>query len=165
MVQGSGCLNYALVLRIAEGNSTHSISAANRFIMERNRAAIQSALSHLPSGVSVCGHTDLAVGDLKFSGNAQRRRKNFLLFHGTLLLDFDLKLVGELLNMPSLQPDYRGRRPHGEFVTNLGIAEARVKHELSQVWGANEAARDHPVEQVARLVAEKYSRPEWNQKF
>src|SRR5262245_28553537 len=40
VVQGPGCLNYALVLRIADHQPTHSIQTANQFIMERNRDAI-----------------------------------------------------------------------------------------------------------------------------
>ncbi|TAL05365.1 MAG: lipoate--protein ligase family protein, partial [Verrucomicrobia bacterium] len=32
VVQGPGCLNYALVLRITEDGATRSISAANKFI-------------------------------------------------------------------------------------------------------------------------------------
>src|SRR5258706_6702590 len=35
VVQGPGCLNYALVLRINEDGPTRSIIAANQFIVER----------------------------------------------------------------------------------------------------------------------------------
>ena len=42
VLQGPGCLNYALVLRISEDGPTRNISAANRFIMQRNRAALES---------------------------------------------------------------------------------------------------------------------------
>lgn len=165
VVQGRGCLNYALVLRITENGPTRSISAANQFIMERNRAAIESVLRVRPASVQVCGHTDLALDGLKFSGNSQRRRKNFLLFHGTFLLDFDLALVGELLHMPSAQPDYRARRPHGEFIANLELDAAAVKLALTHAWGAGEAAKEFPEAEVASLVREKYSTEAWNLKF
>ena len=36
VLQGPGCLNYSLVLRINRSPPLHSISKANRFIMERN---------------------------------------------------------------------------------------------------------------------------------
>src|SRR6266853_3734385 len=39
VVQGPGCLNYALILRITEDGPMRSISSANQFIMERNRVA------------------------------------------------------------------------------------------------------------------------------
>src|SRR5450432_916137 len=42
VLQGAGCLNYALVLRINENSPLASIASANQFIMERNRAAIES---------------------------------------------------------------------------------------------------------------------------
>src|SRR5450755_3522098 len=41
VVQMPGGLNYALILRITEDGPTRSISSANKFIMEKNRAAIQ----------------------------------------------------------------------------------------------------------------------------
>ncbi|MEI9961800.1 MAG: hypothetical protein WDM76_11895 [Limisphaerales bacterium] len=90
--------------------------------MERNRVAVESVFAKLKIQnskfkTSVSGHTDLALHGLKFSGNSQRRKKNFLLFHGTFLLNFDLALVGELLRMPSLQPNYRQSRSHDEFIT------------------------------------------------
>src|SRR5689334_6062792 len=65
VVQGPGCLSYALVLQISGDNPTHSIHAANHFIMERNRHAIAS-LNSQPSTLNpvICGHTDLAIDGL-----------------------------------------------------------------------------------------------------
>ena len=48
VVQGPGCLNYAVILRITETGPTRSISTANHFIMERVRAAIAS-INYQPS--------------------------------------------------------------------------------------------------------------------
>ena len=112
VLQGAGCLNYALILRITDDGPCRTITSANQFIMERNRAAIEALYKTFnfqlsTFNFSVSGHTDLALNGRKFSGNSQRRKKNFLLFHGTFLLDFDLALVSEFLRMPSLQPDYR----------------------------------------------------------
>src|SRR4029077_14400618 len=42
VVQGPGCLNYTLVLRIADDGPLPTIGTANQFIMRRNRAAIDS---------------------------------------------------------------------------------------------------------------------------
>ena len=115
--------------------------------------------------ISVRGHTDLCLGDLKFAGNSQRRRKNFLLFHGTLLLNCDLALVSELLPMPSLQPDYRASRPHEDFVTNLNLPAEKVKAALANAWNANDDLRQPPLEEISKLAREKYSAREWNFKF
>lgn len=165
VVQGPGCLNYALVLRITRDGPTRSIAAANRFIMERNRAAIASSLPLLAASIQIQGHTDLTIDGRKFSGNAQRRRKHFLLFHGSLLLGFDLGLIGELLPMPSQQPDYRDRRRHADFLTNLELPAALVKHELAKAWKTSESTHEFPTESVRELVVAKYSNEEWNEKF
>ena len=169
VLQGAGCLNYALVLRITEDGPCRSITTANQFIMERNRAAIESLftseIGNPKSEISVCGHTDLAIGGLKFSGNSQRRKKNFLLFHGTLLLNFDLALVGEFLRMPSLQPDYRASRSHDDFLANLNLPAEKVRAALKKTWNANAELETIPLAQIQKLAAEKYAADEWNLKL
>ena len=165
VVQGPGCLNYALVLRITDDRPTHSIQAANQFIMERNREAVTSALRTPHSTLRVEGHTDLAVGDLKFSGNSQRRQRNYLLFHGTFLLHFDLSLVSELLHLPSLRPAYRQSRPHDEFVTNLKLEATAIKQAIVKTWQARETLENVPLATINSLVRSKYERRDWNFKF
>lgn len=163
IVQLPGGLNYSVILRIEENGPTRNISAANQFIMERNRAAIETLFPR--PQISVRGHTDLCIGNVKFAGNSQRRRKNFLLFHGTLLLNCDLKVISELLLMPSLQPDYRASRPHEEFVTNLNLPAEPVKAALAKAWNAAEPFPDPPLAEITKLAREKYSTSEWNLKF
>jgi lipoate-protein ligase A len=166
IVQMAGGLNYSLILRIAASDPLQNITSANRFIMERNGAALSTLNSPLPTlDISVRGHTDLCLGNLKIAGNSQRRRKHFLLFHGTLLLACDLKLISELLLMPSLEPAYRSNRPHAEFVTNLNQPAHKVKAALAQAWNAEEPLEDPPLEMITRLAREKYSTREWNFKF
>lgn len=167
VVQMAGGLNYSLILRIDENGPTRNITTANQFIMEKNRAAIEAVarIQNPESRISVRGHTDLCLGELKFAGNSQRRRKNFLLFHGTLLLDCNLKLVSELLLMPSLEPDYRASRPHEEFVTNLHLPAEKIKAALAEQWNATEELKNPPLEEITKLAREKYSTREWNFKF
>jgi lipoate-protein ligase A len=137
--------------------------------MERNRAAIEdvfkSETGNRKPEISVHGHTDLALDGLKFSGNSQRRKKNFLLFHGTFLLNFDLALVGEFLRMPSLQPDYRAGRSHKEFLTNLNLPEDKVKAALKKSWNAVEELKAFSKSEIQKLAAQKYSTNEWNLKL
>jgi len=162
VLQGRGCLNYALILRIAENSPLASISTANKFIMERNRAAVETLLK---SQVSVRGHTDLVLDGKKFSGNSQRRHKNFLLFHGTFLLNLDLALIGEFLKMPSKQPEYRASRSHERFLTNLDLSAGKIKSALAKIWNANEELKNPPLKKISELAREKYSAREWNWKF
>ncbi len=163
VAQMAGGLNYSLILRIDEAGPTRNITTANQFIMERNRQAIATLLPQ--SKISIRGHTDLCLGDVKFAGNAQRRRKHFLLFHGTLLLNCDLNVISDLLLMPSLEPDYRVGRPHQEFVTNLNLPAAKVKQALAQEWNAAEESTNPPLEKIRALARAKYSTAEWNFKF
>jgi lipoate-protein ligase A len=63
--------------------------------------------------------------------------------------------------MPSRQPDYRGGREHAAFLSNLPGPAAELRRRLRSGWGADEERQDWPEEEVARLVAEKYSQAEW----
>ena len=162
ILQGPGCLNYSLVLRLDRASELRSITNTNRYILDRHQRALEPLAG---SGIRVTGTTDLALGALKFSGNAQRRKKHSLLFHGTFLFDFDIPLISRCLAMPSKQPAYRRTRPHEEFLTNLGLPGAALKQALRKAWGAAQTMKKIPVERIAALVREKYSKDEWNFKF
>jgi lipoate-protein ligase A len=162
VLQGPGCLNYTLVLRITADGPLHNIGIANQFIMRQNRAALEQVMNR---PVAIRGHTDLVISERKFSGNSQRRRKDFLLFHGTFLLNFDLALVSELLPMPSKQPDYREHRAHTEFMMNLKVPAEKVKAALRQAWKADEPLKGFLTENISVLAREKYATREWNFKF
>jgi lipoate-protein ligase A len=167
VVQGPGCLNYTLVLPITKDGPLHSIAVANQFIMRRNRAAIEPEVRSQKSEVRVAvrGHTDLAIGGRKFSGNSQRRRKHFLLFHGTFLLNFDLALIGDLLRMPSKEPDYRESRKHADFLTNINVSAEMLKAALQKAWDADAPLTNPPLEKIKTLARERYLANEWNFKF
>jgi lipoate-protein ligase A len=170
VLQGPGCLNYTLVLKITDDGPLHSITSTNRFIMERNRAVIESlypksGMRDPKSEIAVRGHTDLCLGDLKFSGNSQRRRKQFLLFHGTFLLNFDLALVSEVLATPPKQPEYRENRAHAEFLTNLNVRAETVKAVLQKAWNADLPVKSPPLDKAAILARDKYATIAWNQRF
>jgi len=101
VVQGPGCLNYSLVLKIPEAGPLTAIAPTNLHIMQQLCAALRPLLGTKLTPV-VRGFTDLAMGERKFSGNAQRRRRHALLFHGTFLLDFDLPVIEQVLRFPSI---------------------------------------------------------------
>lgn len=162
VLQGPGCLNYSLVLRISESGPLRGISTTNDFILERHQAALAALLL---APVEKRGQTDLAIGGLKFSGNAQRRRKHFLLFHGSFLLHFDIDLIEKTLPLPSKQPDYRLNRSHADFLMNLKVPAQVVKAALRKTWNADAPLEQIPFPQIAQLVHEQYSRDEWNRKF
>lgn len=159
VLQGPGCLNYSLVLRIANHPALASITQTNCFIMRRNAEAISSLLSR---EVAVAGFTDLALENFKFSGNAQRRKREWLLFHGTFLLGLDVQVMQELLLPPSKQPEYRQNRPHAKFLRQLDLPPEKINAALRAAWGANEVLAEIPSPLIAQLAKEKYSREDWN---
>ena len=161
VLQGPGCLNYALIHPIAPGQ-TLNVEATNKMVMETQRAAFEKLLGE---SVSVAGHTDLATGNLKFSGNAQRRRARYFLFHGTILLDFDLELVQRLLRAPSKEPDYRGKRSHRDFIRNLPISRDDVKNALRTAWHAGDVATSVEADELDELIEARYGRDAWNLRF
>src|ERR1022692_2830459 len=227
VLQGPGCLDYSLILKITEAGPLTGINSANRFIMERNRAALEklfldaareqpdtrtvsspsprpsgeragvrgteleikcllssfkggegveptsapassstrSQLSTLNSQLCIQGHTDLTLDGLKFSGNAQRRKKRCLLFHGTFLLRFNISLVEKFLQLPAKQPDYRQNRAHSDFLTNLDLPGESVKRALRKAWQADEPFKNPPRERIKSLSCDKYVTKEWNFKF
>jgi len=161
VVQGPGCLSYALILRIAGDTALQRIDSTNTFIMRRHARLLADATG-LP--IRHQGTTDLAVGEYKFSGNAQRRRRRFLLFHGTFLLDFPIPLMDDVLLNPPRMPLYRRERPHRKFVTNLRQPAARIKALLARFWNATPESTRIPTDVVTSLVEQKYSARSWNER-
>ncbi len=162
VLQGPGCLNYALVLPVAESGPLASITGTNEFVMERNREAVAGLVGQ---PVRIEGHTDLAVAGRKFSGNSQRRRRRCLLFHGTFLLGFELRLIGRVLRPPTREPAYRQGRGHGDFVMNLPVAEEVLRAALRRVWGAQNEMKNPPVALARELAAARYGNDEWNRRL
>ena len=164
VLQGPGCLNYSVILKIPAEGPLSGLTGTNCEVMRRNRAALAPLLG---PAVEVCGTSDLVIGGRKFSGNAQRRKRAFLLFHGTFLLDFDIDRVQKVLAMPSRQPEYRNLRTHTDFLTNIRLSPASVKEALVRAWGASEpmSAEEVPHTRIATLVQERYSQKSWNFKF
>jgi lipoate---protein ligase len=180
VVVGPGCLMYALVLSLQLRPRLRSIDQAHADVLGTIAAALRQALAVPPSGgidpvppkggtpaadLAMQGTCDLAVGDKKVSGNSVRCRRDHLLYHGTLLYDFPLEMVGQLLAMPPRQPEYRNARAHEAFVMNLPLDAAAIRQALCSAWGAAEACGDWPRAETARLAAEKYSRREWNEQL
>ncbi|HUR46776.1 MAG TPA: lipoate--protein ligase family protein [Candidatus Saccharimonadales bacterium] len=162
VLQLPGCLNYALVLNFENTPGLHSITDANCTIMRRHEKVV-SALLGQPIGIQ--GVTDLTWGELKFSGNSQRRKRRSLLFHGTFLLDAGLELIEECLRSPSKEPEYRQHRSHRNFVTNLNLSAVGLKNGLAEAWRAGDRLEMNLGEPIRELVETKYGREEWNLKW
>ena len=166
VLQGPGCLNYSLVLPIEAPDELNAITATNIFVMQQIHTALAPIV---PGQLAIQGYTDLTIDTVKFSGNAQRRKKRTILFHGSFLIDFNLDLIPQTLQEPAQQPEYRRHRPHRDFLRNIQVDRATLIQSFQQAWKATEkcegSTADEIAERAEKLVSEKYSRDEWNHRF
>ncbi len=160
VLQAKGCLNFALVLDQHGHPDLRTIRASHRYILEKVRTAlIATGLDARLEGIS-----DVAVQGYKVSGNAQRRKKRFLLHHGTLLYGADLTLISKYLKEPARRPEYRAGRSHADFVQNLPCPPHSLKKALAEAFWAVESPSEiaqHLQNEVDRLVSEKYACTAW----
>lgn len=131
ILQGPGCLNYTLCLNLDRHSSLESIPNSNSYILKEMITVFHNANLE---GVIMNGETDLTVGPKKFSGNAQRRKRKSLLFHGTILYNFDLSKIAYYLSHPPKEPDYRQNRDHTQFLDNITLNTELFKKSAIQHW-------------------------------
>lgn len=174
IVTGPGCLMYCLLLDYRIRPELRMLSQAHSFVMTRMQSALRSA------GIEteMNGTSDLTFGPAakKFSGNAMRAKRNWMIYHGTLLCKMDLELIFDCSGTPIRQPDYRRGRTHRDFLTSLDVSTDRIKQAIVNTWLASDDSldsdpvargrrtHDWPQDLTRRLVDEKYAQPEWNQK-
>lgn len=154
---GAGCLLFSLILRQDRHPALADVRGSYHYIL----GCLSRALAPLADGVRHLGISDLAVADRKFSGNAQQRKRHGLLHHGTILVSFDLDLIGLYLQHPSRQPEYRAQRAHGEFVANFPASTIDLKRRLQLAWQAQPGEMTLPLDLVRTLVQEKYGQKSW----
>lgn len=177
IVAGPGCLMYAVVLSLIDRPELRAIDQAHRFVLGR----IAETLSPFVPGIRCRGTSDLVLDDskecspegaccgdatgrtaLKVSGNSVRVKRNWLLYHGTLLYDFPIELIEACLPMPPREPDYRGGRSHRQFVVNLPISRTDLRRAIVAAWQAHEPCEAWPCELTANLVADRYGLASWH---
>ncbi|MDZ4659870.1 MAG: lipoate--protein ligase family protein [Bythopirellula sp.] len=159
ILAGPGCLMYAVVLSYADQPELKSIPRAHQFVLNR----IATSLASLVPGITLAGISDLAFSSSnnqlqKFSGNALRAKRTHFLYHGTLLHDFDLDRVGQLLAQATREPNYRNARTHGEFIANLPASREQLVNLLTSAWNANANLVFWPQDRMAQIVKQKYVR-------
>ena len=160
VVTGPGCMMYALVLSLNQRPGLQIVDQAHRFVLR----TLAEAFQPLVAGVECRGISDLAVGDKKFSGNSVRIKRDYLLYHGTLLYDFRLEWIDRLLAMPPRQPAYRNDRSHEAFIANLPISAAAIREALRTAWQATQPCSAWPRALTEQLVADRYGCREWNER-
>jgi lipoate-protein ligase A len=157
VMAGPGCLMYALVLSYQLRPQMRDLGRAHELVIGRMLQAFAGQVLNLEHR----GTCDLAWEGRKVSGNSVRCRREHLLYHGTLLYRFPLELLDACLPMPPREPDYRQRRAHSAFVANLPLAAEQIKAALVSAWQIDAACPPPAQQELDRLIAEKYGRPEW----
>ena len=132
VLQGPGCMNYSLILAKNRHLDISDLRRSYSYILGKVINALES------QGVQAIFQpiSDLALksNNKKFSGNAQKRGRNFILHHGTILYNFDLTKISTYLKLPKSQPDYRQNRPHSDFVTNIKLDVRQFKHNFALIF-------------------------------
>lgn len=161
ILSGPGCLMYCVVLSLERRPELRDVSSAHRFVLGK----LIEAIAPYAGNVACRGTSDLAILGRKVSGNSLRLRRRYLLYHGTLLYGFALDAIERYLVMPPRMPDYRARRSHRDFVTNLPVDGAALRASLAQAWQAGELLKCWPDELTRHLAADKYSQAAWNEQL
>ena len=161
VVIGPGALNITVVLPIAaQPVAFRSVDTAQQLVL----SWVADALRPLGPEVVMLGSGDLTWHGRKCAGSAQRRLRNFLMIHASLLYDFDLALIDRYLAMPPRQPTYRENRSHADFVTNLPLSRAAIVAAIAGIWGAKVGSSpDNPtlLDLVDDLAQRKFGDNGW----
>lgn len=163
VLQGPGCLNFALALRYEVAPELRQIRASYCYLLRR----LSGALAH--RGLRAChaGISDMAMEGRKVSGNAQRRRRHALLHHGTLLYEADTEAMARYLAEPRDRPEYRAGRRHADFVAALPLPRSALCGAVLEAFEASpvpDQASALELERARRLAAEKYADPAWTRR-
>lgn len=160
VLQGPGILNYSLILLHDKHPEARTVRGAYCYIFDKIVTALESR------GVSVKhkGISDLAINGKKVSGNAQKRRRNAFLHHGTLIYNFDGEVMEQYLKEPSDRPGYRGERTHKGFVQNIPLTQRELKDALREAFDGG-PPKDRLPERLMRAARElestKYKAQSW----
>ena len=164
-----GQLIYGLIIDgcdVPEGKSAFSM------ICE----ALARALSSFGVEARYRPPNDVEVGGRKLSGNAQLMRKGSLLQHGTVIVYTDLETMDAVLR-PAPAKDRKVAKPSDRVTSLMSLLErppnmesvkSAITKEISEALDAEFMQgdmTDAELGNVRRLVAERYSRDEWNMKL
>lgn len=136
VLQGPGCLNYSYILSKEKTVEVGDLKKSYEYIL----GSVVDGLERAGVAAQYLPISDIALlnSNRKISGNAQKRGRNYVLHHGTLLYNFDLSLISHYLKHPKDRPEYRGDRSHQEFVANAGITAVDFKRSLVDQLGVTQ---------------------------
>lgn len=157
IVTGPGCLMYAVLLDYRQRPELRMLDRAHQFVMRQ----MQQSIASLGINVEMQGTSDLTHQGRKFSGNALRCKRNWFVYHGTMICDFDIDLIAKCLGNPIRVPEYRAGRSHRDFLTQLPTTANELTRAVVDHWGAAVELDEWPEEMANRLAREKYANEKW----
>lgn len=165
VVLAPGMLAYSAVLILEEFSEASTIRGGYEFVCGR----VAASLREVGVEARMRGKSDVACGGLKLSGNAQARKRNAVLVHGTVLVEEPPAMAGVLAHPPE-EPDYRAGRGHEDFLACVKrfsprLRSGEVLDALIRAFPGEEGELSpEEMELAQRLVAEKYTDPQWTRK-
>jgi lipoate-protein ligase A len=158
---GRGCLNYSVLLD-TEARPELRVPRESYGVLV---PPLAEALSALGPKVEHAGLSDLAWQGCKVGGTAQKRKRRWLLHHGTLLYALDVASIDRFLAHPPDEPDYRAGRPHAEFLASLPLSRHQIEAAVLQAYGCPPAptadVTDALAGRIEELVKTKYATEAW----
>ena len=156
-------LTYSLITKVYPSNIMESYKLiCDPVVMCLNRLGFNAKYVPL---------NDIIVNDKKVSGNAQTRKYNTLLQHGTILLSVDIDKMFSMLKVPSEKIKDKMINDVKARVTGINKsfeAVARnLKESFAEKFGAQiivDNVTKEESEQTEKLAVEKYSSCQWNWK-
>lgn len=159
VVGGPGCLMYSLVLGFERRDALRRIDVAHQYVMTR----VLQALRRQVPDAQFQGTCDLTWQNRKCSGNSLRIARRHLLYHGTILYDFDLSWIGRCLKEAPRQPEYRQGRDHLSFTGNVPIDPQDFAADLGAIFGAEGRTDAESFRaRISQLRQQRYDDPAWH---
>lgn len=178
IVAGPGCLMYSVLISYDARPAWRALDIAHKEVMSRIRDSVQQTTDRfeLPLRIAINGTCDLTIGNRKFSGNALRCKRNWMLYHGTIMYAMPIEWLSNYLLMPARQPEYRRDREHESFVTNLldssnGVSPQAfrtvMQRKLARTWNATQSWLESPWKshvdlEASQLLKTRYTNSEWH---
>lgn len=162
VILGPGCVMWSIVIPLENVPPLETIHTS---ILD----PLAATLSAEGPEVFREGTSDLVVrvasGMKKISGNALRVRRQSVLYHGTLLDEFPLELVGQLLRHPPREPEYRHQRIHNDFITNLSLGREQIDKAVRDAFCASSSTTTWPHAQAQHLLESRYKQTSWTERL
>ena len=129
-----GCLVYSVIDKLGEsGLKRFDVSGAYQHFL----SVVIDKFCRLKIPTEFYKPCDIAVNNRKITGNAQAQKFGAVIVHGSFLINADLEKISKYLKHPEVEPEYRSKRSHKDFLCNLsefGLTYEKTKEILKQAW-------------------------------